>query len=911
MALALLEKLKNSLTARWWSMTVVGILVIWSGVFWQVRVDEQQALKQGHDSATKVAISFAEQLDDLIDQSDQLLLALRYLRQHGASDATIRQLFADLPQHSWLSPTFINTSGVIHTARASQLIGASVADQAFFLQRQRDPSEALMIHPPAPGVGALAGKPVIRLTRRLNGPSGSFEGLLSIPVPVKTFTNLRNSALPDPADVVMVGFRDGSLLANSVAISEPPNEESAVARLAGTLANGGALLAAQEMLEQDGRFFVVRVRLLRHPLDVMVALERGTLLAPIAGDRWQLMLLGATATLVLLAVTGWAAWRQAERQNAEARARHVRAVFRQAVDDSKDELLMLTPLRTAAGAVSDFRIDECNTQAACSYARARDALIGQPLSSILTDANWQATREFLAKALTDGFAEKETCFYREGAGQKRWMLCRVTLVEDGLAVTLRDITDLKDKEAQLERLALTDGLTGLPNRHWINQKLPTLLQQAAAEQQYVAALFIDLDNFKTINDTLGHQTGDEYLKAAAAAIRKVVRRDDVVVRLGGDEFLVLALHLEDMQQSHQVAMEIVNRIREVGQQGRWSSANPRASIGIASFPMDARSAADLVQFADMAMYEAKRQGKDRFAVYVPTMRERLRDEFNLETGLRQAIAAGTLSLCFQPRGSAVSGHLLGFEALARWEHPVLGPIPPARFIPIAEKHDLIDAIGCWVVEEVCRTLAQWRASDKLLHPVSVNISAKQLKSSRLREQLAACVQRYGVPPSQIELELTESTMVADDPVIKKELRLLGEMGHKLMIDDFGTGYSSLAQLQQLKVDVLKIDAEFVRNLSSSDEGKLICKAMIQIGKTLGIDVIAEGVETRQQLEELQRFGCDEVQGYLLARPMPADEAIALLDQRLLFKPDTLEPLLRDGVLPAHGTTGKQGADGLG
>ncbi len=212
------------------------------------------------------------------------------------------------------------------------------------------------------------------------------------------------------------------------------------------------------------------------------------------------------------------------------------------------------------------------------------------------------------------------------------------------------------------------------------------------------------------------------------------------------------------------------------------------------------------------------------------------------------------------------------------------------FSAIAEKHDLIDDIGQWVIEEVCRTLAQWRASDKLLHPVSVNISAKQLKTSRLREHLAACVQRYAVPPAQIELELTESTMVADDPAIKRELRLLGEMGHKLLIDDFGTGYSSLAQLQQLKVDVLKIDAAFVRNLSSGDEGKLICKAMIQIGKTLGIDVIAEGVETRQQLEQLQRFGCDEVQGYLLAKPMPAEQAMAFLDHRLLFSPDTLEPI---------------------
>jgi EAL domain-containing protein (putative c-di-GMP-specific phosphodiesterase class I) len=298
--------------------------------------------------------------------------------------------------------------------------------------------------------------------------------------------------------------------------------------------------------------------------------------------------------------------------------------------------------------------------------------------------------------------------------------------------------------------------------------------------------------------------------------------------------------------------------------------------------MDARTADDLVQAADIAMYEAKRLGKDRYEIFVPSLRERLRDEFGLESALRRAVADGGLGVMFQPRASALTGRLQGFEALARWEHPVLGQIPPARFIPMAEKHDLIDDIGCWVVEEVCRTLVQWRSSDKLLHPVSINISAKQLKTPRLRNHLIDCMRRYQIPAAQIELELTESTMIGNDPVIRRELKLLSEMGHKLMIDDFGTGYSSLAQLQHLRVDVLKIDASFVRNLSTGDEARLICRAMVQIGKTLGIDVVAEGVETRQQLEQLQRFGCDEVQGYLLAEPMRSDEAMALLDQRALF-----------------------------
>ncbi len=883
---------------RWWTAAIASIVLLWLVVGWQTRVDQQTAVTEGRIEAEQSAAAFAEQIEDLIDQSDQTLIFLRHLRQQSASDAAIERLRGDLPSHRWLRPNFIDSSGIIRGAQTRQSIGISVADQVFFHRIQADPSGALTIHPPAPGVGTLTGRSVIRLTRRVNTPAGDFDGILSIPIPADVFVNHRKSTLTGATDVSMVSFRDGMLLANSAssdaapidpASSEPaPSDRRAGAPARSTVAQATSLASARQLLERGDRYFVAQASLPQHQLDVLVALDRRVLLAPMARERLQLQLLAALATFGILIVSGWATWRHTRQHAAQERSRHVWSVFRQAVDDSKDEFFMLTPVRTRAGEIYDFRLDECNVQAASAVARRREEIVGQPLGAMLTPANWRATHDFLSRAAADGFAEKEAHVYRAGLAQKRWLACRATRVEDGLAVTLRDITELKEKAAQLEQLALTDGLTGLPNRHWVNRELPALLKRAAAEQEYVAALFIDLDNFKTINDTLGHLAGDEYLKAVAAGIRQVVRKDDVVVRLGGDEFLVLALHLDEFQLATRVALGLVERIREVGQQGRWASANPRASVGIAAYPMDARNATDLVQAADIAMYEAKRNGKDRFEVFVPTMRDRLREELSLETGLRKAIAEGALSLRFQPRASAASGHLLGFEALARWDHPVMGPIPPTRFVPLAEKHDLINDLGCWVVEEVCRTLVQWRASDRLLHPVSVNVSVKQLKTPAFREHLAACVKRYAVPPAQIELELTESTMVADDPAVKRELRLLSEMGHKLMIDDFGTGYSSLAQLQQLRVDVLKIDGSFVRNLSSGDEGKTICAAMIQIGKTLGIDVVAEGVETRQQLEQLQRFGCDEVQGFLLAQPMLADDAAALLDQRILFSPETLE-----------------------
>lgn len=834
---------------------------------------------EGAEAAVKAAAAHATHVDDLIEQGDQLLVAIRHLRRNGSSADQLERMMDDLPGHSWMSPIYADADGVIRSSRAAASRGMHVDDQWFFRAHENDTTLDLKIHESAYGLGALADTTVIRLTRRVDLSGGRFGGVASLAIPTHLLTEPAGAQAISAIALVVIGSRDGKLLTSST-----PAEASDLLR--DRLAAASSIASIEALLRQDDQHFHASAELANHPLQVLVALDKRVVLAPLHTQKWQLVTLGSIVTLIMLSISGWTMWRQVTRTNAEERVRHMREAFRRAVDDSKDEFYMLSPLHSPAGELTDFRIEDCNTQAARTLVLPRDALIGRSLSSLLRPSNWRATHDYLAEAMANGFAEKEAFSYHDSAGQRRWMRCRATLVADGLAVTLRDVTEAKDNERQLQQLALTDGLTGLPNRHWVNEQLPAVLKRAAQAQELVTALFIDLDNFKSINDTLGHPAGDDYLRETAAALRESVRKNDIVIRLGGDEFLVLMLHLEDMQRVEKVAEAIVARIRELGDNGRWSSAKPCASVGIATFPMDARTADDLVQAADIAMYEAKRLGKDRLVLYVPSMRERLRDEFGLESALRRAVAENQLGVVFQPRASALTGQLLGFEALARWEHPVLGHIPPARFIPLAEKNHLINDIGCWVIEEVCRTIVEWRDSEKLLYPVSVNISARQLKTPRLRHHLFECTRRYEIPAAQIELELTESMTVGTEPAVRNELKLLSEMGHKLIVDDFGTGYSSLAQLQHLRVDALKIDASFVRNLSGDDEASLICEAMVQIGKTLGIDVVAEGVETREQLDELQRLGCDEVQGYLLAEPMPADKAIQLLDQRTLFSRDT-------------------------
>jgi EAL domain-containing protein (putative c-di-GMP-specific phosphodiesterase class I) len=312
--------------------------------------------------------------------------------------------------------------------------------------------------------------------------------------------------------------------------------------------------------------------------------------------------------------------------------------------------------------------------------------------------------------------------------------------------------------------------------------------------------------------------------------------------------------------------------------------SPRASIGVAFYPENATTPEALVQAADIAMYEAKRSGKDRVARYSSEMLDQLSERMSMESALQRAIPGGQLLLYLQPRASAATGEMVGFEALVRWQHPELGLVSPQRFIPLAEESHLIVELGNWVAATACETLARWRSDGMQIVPISINVSARQLKDAEFRTHLHTQMYKYGIHASEIGIELTESMTIGDNDEIQNELRLLADMGLELMIDDFGTGYSSLARLQSLSVDVLKIDQSFVRNLSAGGEGIVLCQAMTQMGKTLGLTVVAEGVETTEQLQMLQLMGCDEIQGFIASPPLPTDAASQMLGGPPFFAP---------------------------
>ncbi|MEO8778944.1 MAG: EAL domain-containing protein [Rhodanobacter sp.] len=452
------------------------------------------------------------------------------------------------------------------------------------------------------------------------------------------------------------------------------------------------------------------------------------------------------------------------------------------------------------------------------------------------------------------------------------------------ASALENEVDVRRKaELDLRHAAYHDALTGLPNRLRTLYTLAELLAEAKQRTQYGAVLMIDLDNFKTINDSLGHQVGDRVLETIADSLLMVAPGSSSVGRLEGDEFVILldtsderaedaavrALRVAEQVLERLVApLAIDNRVLGVG-----------ASIGVAVFPHEDSSAADVLRCADIALFRAKSAGRNATRLFMPQMQRDADARLELERGLRTALEQKGFSLHFQPQVD-MGGNVVGAEALLRWSHPQLGTVSPATFIPIAEETGLINAIGSWVIDEACRHIQAWRQSGlDFGGRISVNVSAWQIANPQFAANIEAQVKSAGIEPGALTLELTESALLGDFDAALHTLRQLSSSGFRLSLDDFGTGYSSLAYLQQLPLEELKIDRSFISTLEDSTDP--LAGFIIDVGHRLGMTTIAEGVETRAQITALHSLGCDLVQGYLVCVPLAADDFQQWLQQRML------------------------------
>ena len=441
----------------------------------------------------------------------------------------------------------------------------------------------------------------------------------------------------------------------------------------------------------------------------------------------------------------------------------------------------------------------------------------------------------------------------------------------------RDITDKKRAQEMINFQAYHDLLTKLPNRALMEDRLGIAITQANRNRQNLAVMFLDLDRFKWVNDTLGHGMGDRLLQSVSKRLEKCLRRGDTLARFGGDEFALVLPQLQRRKDAETIAMKILSEFKEpfvIDKHELFVSA----SIGIAVFPEAGESIDALIRSADLAMYSVKDRGKNSFEFYNEDMNELSNARLTIERELRWALTNGDLRVCYQPQVNAITEKIVGFEALVRWEHPQNGLVYPSDFIPVAEETGLILEVGNFVLETACADLQRWRESGLENVRVSINFSAPQVDQDDFIDRIVETMARYDTPGNCLEVEITENIIMTDMSQVILKLRRLAELGIKVAVDDFGTGYSSLSYLQQFPINTLKIDKSFVGSIEVNEGGTSIVNAIVAMAQGLNLNLIAEGVETDPQLEYLRKLGCEEIQGWLFGKAESADRTRELLTQ---------------------------------
>jgi diguanylate cyclase (GGDEF)-like protein/PAS domain S-box-containing protein len=547
---------------------------------------------------------------------------------------------------------------------------------------------------------------------------------------------------------------------------------------------------------------------------------------------------------------------------------------RNLMEISPDPMLVLDPRG---------RIVDLNLAVEEATGFARNTLLGGNFASCFVDEN--QAEELVRRVMVE---QRIRNFYlsmlhRDGSATE--MICNASLYRnekaevEGICIAAHDVTEIKLYEAQMLFQAHFDALTALPNRLLFRDRLDTALAHARRSGRVMGVMFIDLDNFKDINDTLGHLFGDAVLKEVASRLQNALRESDTVARLGDDEFAILVEGIADMRDVDRVAAKLLNGVAAPLKINEHEVV-VSCSIGITLYPMDNSDAHGLLRNADTAMCRAKEDGKNNYRHFTSEMDSSIRRRVDIGNRLRRAINAegAEFALHYQPRVELASGEITGVEALLRWNAAGVGPISPAEFIPVAEKNGTIVQIGEWVLQNACQQAKRWQEELGMRVPVAVNLSARQFREIDIAQNILRVLDETGLPPDLLELELTESMLINDNNRVLHTLDVLKDIGVRLAVDDFGTGYSSLSYLKGFPLDYLKVDRSFVTDIPGDQNDKALVKAIIGIAHNLGLKVIAEGIETRDQLDFMLTQDCDEIQGFYFSKPLPVDGITELLKE---------------------------------
>lgn len=871
-----------------WPLLAIAVsIAIWAATLLRVEAEQEQVEGQARKDVAAYAEAYEQYITRSVAQMDQITMQLKFSwensRQAGLLDEMRRDgMFTDSAFHV---VAVLDRGGVVRSSTRAGLVGADLASGAYFNHHRDNNSTALRVGTAPTQFGSA--DDVVLFTRRLETREEEFDGVVLMAIDARYFTSFVSPATIGAGGIVALAGSEGRLR-----VEQRSNGASFVDAVA--LPRRGAIWSGEQgvrLVEGVDGFADGQARVLgwrqspAYPLVALVGLPQHDALAASNGywieSRDRAIM--ATLCLLLLGAAGAVLARRAVARDKEQD--EVRRAYRTATESGNDGFYMAAAVRARDGQVLDFRIVDCNERGAFFYGMTRDELVGSSLTEIDSGLFGEELLSTYRRAMDSGFHEDDRKMPSDNRLNISWGRRRLVRVGNGLAVTLQDISERKAHEAQLERLANEDSLTGLATRHAFLERMPAMLAQAQGAGTGAALLFIDLDEFKHVNDTHGHATGDQLLKAAAGRLLSLLRPSDGVARFGGDEFVVLLSPCDGERMAASVASRIVEAFGVPFLIGDELHA-VGSSIGISMYPRDGLDAETLVRHSDIAMYVGKNEGKGQYRFFDPSLSSTLNSRARLKQNMLEALEADQFVLYYQPRVDARSGELLSMEALVRWRHPTLGMVAPGEFIPLAEATGLIVRIGETVIDKACAQLAAWREAGVALVPVSINVSPKQFLRGGVQRQLSAALVKHRVPASLIEVEITESAMMGDQDDILAELAALRALGVKLHVDDFGTGYSSLSQLQRLKMDVLKVDRAFTTELANSKEGKVFFQAIVSMAHALGMSVVAEGVETEEQLAILRNLDCNEVQGFYIARPVPAEEMALMMARRYLLEGTT-------------------------
>ena len=466
-------------------------------------------------------------------------------------------------------------------------------------------------------------------------------------------------------------------------------------------------------------------------------------------------------------------------------------------------------------------------------------------------------------------------------GETKWLLDQTTPVLDEVGEVLRvngvitDITAQKELLHKVEMMAKEDFLTGLPNRRALEEQLEAIIEEASNTSEKFAVIFLDMDRFKYINDTLGHTIGDKVVQEIANRLNEYKEAGHFVSRVGGDEFILIFRHIEELNELREIAQHLLEKVRQPFVVEEFELVLS-CCIGVTLYPTDGEDKATLMKNADAAMYRAKELGKNDYQIFTQNMNVKVYQQYTLERDMRKALTNGELTVFYQAKVKPRNNLLVGAEALIRWEHPTWGMVSPGEFIPIAEETGLIHEMGDLVIEMVCKQIREWLDSDVPVVPVSVNISPLRFLRKALVETVKEILEKYNIPGELLEFEITETSLFHNEELVLRSVNELRDLGIKIALDDFGTGYSSMTRLKDFDLDVLKIDRSFIKDVEQCKKSAIILDSLLLIGKGLNIDVVVEGVETEEQLQLLKQKGCEIIQGYIFSKPIPAVDFTPLL-----------------------------------